>query len=293
LISFFFAGVVDIDGDNQISFEEFWSAIIENKPTGMKNVMNGFMKQILHKQSSFQYSLLGVHQHAQAVQMFVATTDTSVPLLLKQNIQAHVPKLTVIGKTMAAFCLTQGKSTLTLTKPEAQQFLIANGIGQSVAPYLAKAMDKNNDGCFDFCEIAVAILMYEHGNIEMKAKLLFDSHDDDKDGNLGMFEMQSMVDSLMPGYPADTSQTVQRMYGSGGMPGEVDLDGDGKISFTEFFNAVVKDAPTGMGQLFQHFLARISDSQGVQTNQYGMQQPSEAFKELQKDSPNSYQNWFC
>ena len=69
--------------------------------------------------------------------------------------------------------------------------------------------------------------------------------------------MIRMVDTFMGG---DNTAQVTPMFGWNGQPGLVDSDGDGQISFPEFWHAVENDVPQGMLVLRQTFMARVQNA---------------------------------
>ena len=182
-------GTIDLDGDDRISFHEFWQAIQADRPKGMNNMMDTFIHRIQHQKCRVAFASLKVNQYQEAVKMLLANLpgDQSFQEKVKRNEQY----LSQIAAALAQFCLTHKQERLVLPTEIAADFLVEHGVNGDLKKHITSAMDRNNDGECDFREIAVAIFRFKDGGDRAMMELMFESFDKDKNKTLSKLEVRA------------------------------------------------------------------------------------------------------
>lgn len=90
-------------------------------------------------------------------------------------------------------------------------------------------VDSNNNGEVDFSEFLVAALNKENNLKDQKLKQCFDLFDENNDGFIGLEELKSKLAGVKL-----SDEELKELIG------EVDKDGDFKISYSEFKNFMGK-----------------------------------------------------
>lgn len=110
---------------------------------------------------------------------------------------------------------------------------------------LFHAFDKNNSGTVNFVEFCTGLGVMLKGSTEDKLKLSFEVYDTDKSGGITKQEMTQVLQHMnvslkaaeasQQGYSdADIQAFVTKVFS------ECDVEGDNRLSFAEFYKAVVK-----------------------------------------------------
>ena len=181
-------GAIDLDGDDQISFHEFWQAIQADHPKGMNNMMDTFIHRIQHQKCRVAFASLKVNQYQEAVKMLLANLpgDRSFQEKVKRNEQY----LSQIAAALAQFCLSHKQERLVLPTEIAADFLVEHGVNGEIKNHITSAMDVDGDGECDFREIAVAIFRFKDGGDRAMMELMFESFDKDKNKTLSKLEVR-------------------------------------------------------------------------------------------------------
>jgi len=125
-----------------------------------------------------------------------------------------------------------------LSLDELSAGLKALGVDPCSAGQLADALDVNHDGTIQYSEFVTSLMASQHELAENNLRHAFDIFDVDHNGSISLDELRLMLSSggalasVLP--DGKTADAVLK---------EVDTSGDGVISFIEFRNYILQEAP--------------------------------------------------
>jgi Ca2+-binding EF-hand superfamily protein len=138
--------------------------------------------------------------------------------------------------------------TSVINKEQFQAILQKSNIqstNQGFLEELFHAFDKNNSGTVNFVEYCTGVSVMLKGTTEEKLKLSFEIYDQDKSGKISQTEMMQVLHNMNVSLKAAeasskgfTDEDIQAFVTK--IFAECDLGGDGYLSFSEFYKAVVK-----------------------------------------------------
>eukprot|EP00002_Diphylleia_rotans_P007663 TRINITY_DN17310_c0_g1_i1.p1 TRINITY_DN17310_c0_g1~~TRINITY_DN17310_c0_g1_i1.p1 ORF type:complete len:199 (+),score=60.60 TRINITY_DN17310_c0_g1_i1:67-663(+) len=122
-----------------------------------------------------------------------------------------------------------------------REFLQALGFKDSeVADRLFRVFDKNGDGSINFREFVAGLSIFcNRGTLEEKLKLTFRIYDVDNDGHIDKEELMSMLKASLLDNSIEIPEEHLRALVDETFA-ETDANGDGKISFEEYREMVMK-----------------------------------------------------
>merc|ERR1712098_347102 len=94
---------------------------------------------------------------------------------------------------------------------------------------------RGDDGQIDFKDFLLVIHLTSNGQAEDKIRLMFSLYDKDNNGSIDGNEMNSVIREVYGMLAEDGSNQAKTMFDM------MDMDGDGKITETEFITACMKD----------------------------------------------------
>ncbi|XP_060604004.1 neuronal calcium sensor 2-like [Ruditapes philippinarum] len=102
-----------------------------------------------------------------------------------------------------------------------------------------RTFDRDGNGCVDFEEFILGIYMSSSNDIDLKLKWAFNMYDMDGNGSIDKHELFSIINCSFNMHGEENGENPEELTES--LFREMDTDGNGEISWEEFYTTACKD----------------------------------------------------